>query len=208
MSENGFLYIAAENSRKLIKIGISNDTDRRESELNSFKTKMPWTVTLIKEIESPYYKDAEKYLHSLYERNHVVGEWFDLGFQEVFCLQSLTPIHLEYLCTQLKTPIMSLSQIVGGPFQVNPMEDADSSLMLENRRLHSRMEGMKEMINDLSEDKIRLERENIAYRMGPSPSISIRQTEALVKSALSSHQEPLSPNHHGSGPMMVISEGG
>ena len=77
MSQDGYLYIAEETSRHLVKIGISVDTDRREGQLKSKGTLMPWKVQIVKTIHTPHYKTIEKFFQKLYERNNVEGEWYD-----------------------------------------------------------------------------------------------------------------------------------
>ena len=80
---SGYLYLMYEDSRKLIKIGVSSSPPRREQQLNS--TKMPYKVRLIKQIKSPYYKKAERLFHKMYHKQRLDGEWFDLDPVEVTC---------------------------------------------------------------------------------------------------------------------------
>ena len=177
----GYLYLMYEDSRKLIKIGVSNSPPKREQQLNS--TKMPYKVRLIKQIKSIYYKKAEKLFHRMYYKQRVEGEWFDLDPVEVTCLMLLTADHLEEICTRRTVQLTSLTELVEGSREAFMESSYDkNSLDVKNRDMI--ISSLREVIDDLKSDRSQLEGE--LRRMRESTHSSLQSTENKVRMALRS----------------------
>lgn len=178
---SGYLYLMYEDSRKLIKIGVSSSPPRREQQLNS--TKMPYKVRLIKQIKSPYYKKAERLFHKMYHKQRLDGEWFDLDPVEVTCFMLLTADHLEELCTRRVAPMKSLTELIEGSREAFLESRIDrTELEVKNREMI--INSLRDVIDDLKSDRSHLENE--LRRMREQTHSNLQNTENKVRMALRS----------------------
>jgi hypothetical protein len=153
--KEGYLYIMYETKAKTIKIGKSKNTPQREQSLNS--TKMPMRVYLCAQVKSPYWVQAEKVLHDLYEDYCVdpyetskrKTEWFDLCPTEIACLMLLTPSHLEEMVVRRNIPKKSLTELIEGTKEtfLNP---SVSYTDLISRRREYMISQLHQVISDKS----------------------------------------------------------
>ena len=163
MEENeGFLYLMVEDSRKLIKIGVSKNPPKREQQLNT--TKIPFKVRLIKQIQTPYYKQAEKYLHRLYHNHNVEGEWFSLEPEEITCLMLLTPDHIDELLNRKKIAVRSLTEVIEGSKEIflSPSENYQAK---SEKRKDVVIDSLKSLADDLKSQRDSLQEELIRARL-------------------------------------------
>lgn len=178
--ESGFLYLMVEDSRRLIKIGISKNPPKREQQLNT--TKIPYKVRLFKQIQTPHYKKAERILHKMYHKQRIDGEWFALEPEEVTCLMLLTPEHIDSLCRRT-VPAKSLIDVIEGSREIflNPSESFDQK---ESKRKDELIESLKGLVDNLKSEKEDLSKELTRTKL--QASIEENPTADLVRSALRS----------------------
>jgi len=89
--KEGFVYIVTHESalwraaHPVIKIGKAVDIDKRICDLN---TCSPINLILVASIQSKDPHSLEHYLHKMFSRNRLNGEWFDLTPSMIVALRS------------------------------------------------------------------------------------------------------------------------
>jgi tRNA(Met) C34 N-acetyltransferase TmcA len=150
--KSGYLYMMEEDGRRLVKIGISTSPPQREKQLNS--TKMPIKVRLIKQIKTPYFKQAEKNFHRMLHNQRVEGEWFELSLQDICSFMLLTSADIERFCTK-HTNARSITELIAGGIS-NYMESSkpyEDYLTTENQRL---LDAYRVEVKNLKEENKKL----------------------------------------------------
>jgi hypothetical protein len=91
------LYIILKENTSFVKIGISNDFDKRFNSLNNHPEELIQLATYYDYFydneESDFNNkkkilEIEKKIHNLLKRKHVKGEWFDLDYNALKSLDS------------------------------------------------------------------------------------------------------------------------
>jgi hypothetical protein len=100
--EDGYLYLMWETGHKYVKIGRSNNPDRRQGELS--KTNMPYDIFLLRKIKVSDYKKAEDAFHKIYEEFRFQTEdkrteYFDLNPMELNYLMLIDRSVIEDICS-------------------------------------------------------------------------------------------------------------
>jgi hypothetical protein len=193
--QEGYLYIMYETKAKTIKIGKSENTPKREQQLNS--TKMPMRVYLVAQVRSPYYAEAEKILHDLYdsycvdpyEASKRKTEWFDLSPTEIACLMLLTPFHLEEMVVRRNIPRRSLTELIDGALDtfMNPVMSLTEN---QSNRREAMIGQLHQVIKDKN-DKIRRYEQEIT-RLKMERELEDNGISNSVRSALRSLPESYS----------------
>jgi hypothetical protein len=188
--KDGYLYVMYETGQKNVKIGISVNVPQREQQLNS--TKMPIKVKLVGKVRSPYYAEAEKILHRLYDKYRIDNsEWFNLDPIETACLMLMTPEHVEELVLRREIPLRSLTELVDGAMEtfMNP-----TSPLVENqsKRRETVIGHLNRVIQDQQEVISKRELEISRLKMGEN--LANNEMTDRVRSALRSLPEKLDMN--------------
>jgi hypothetical protein len=196
--QEGYLYIMYETKAKTIKIGKSENAPKREQQLNS--TKMPMRVYLVAQVRSPYYAEAEKILHDLYDQYCVdpyetskrKTEWFDLSPTEMACLMLLTPFHLEEMVVRRNIPRKSLTELIDGALEtfMNPVMSLTEN---QSNRREAMIGQLHQVIKDKN-DKIRRYEQEIT-RLKMEQELEDNGISSTVRSALRSLPESYSASH-------------
>jgi len=76
----GFVYLIGNHEQKIYKIGLSRQPKER---YKAFRTKLPFEVEVIHQIETTDMKKAEKVLHNWMNDKNAHGEWFNLSQADV-----------------------------------------------------------------------------------------------------------------------------
>ncbi len=79
----GLVYFIGAFGR--VKIGRTNDLDRRLAEL---QTGCPTKMELLHSIETPQPHVLETKLHRIFAHKRLIGEWFDLGAEDLLYIKS------------------------------------------------------------------------------------------------------------------------
>jgi hypothetical protein len=188
--KDGYLYVMYETGQKNVKIGISVNVPQREQQLNS--TKMPIKVKLVGKVRSPYYAEAEKILHRLYDKYRIDNsEWFNLDPIETACLMLMTPEHVEELVLRREIPLRSLTELVDGAMEtfMNP-----TSPLVENqsKRRETVIGHLNRVIQDQQEVISKRELEISRLKMGEN--LANNEMTDRVRIALRSLPEKLDMN--------------
>ena len=90
-----YVYLGTDETKKYIKIGITDDVKRRQKEIRrmnpTFKILIYWTPPQATASE------AEKYFHNRFAEKRVSGEWFDLSIDDL----------MFFTCGKAKYKLMS-----------------------------------------------------------------------------------------------------
>ena len=185
--EEGYLYLMTETGRKYTKIGISIDPNRRRSELDKPRTKMPYDVHLLRKVKVADYKMTEKVLHAIYKDYRIEdgGEWFDLDPLEVTCLMLLSQQQLEDV-TNGKVKIGtkgSLKGLLGGfmDFLENPTSSYEEKEVSRQAKV---INDLSRLVDQLRDEKTELEKE--VSRLKIEGITGMKRTEDKVRAALRS----------------------
>ena len=84
--EGEYVYLIQESVSKTIKIGYTNNPNRR---LTEFKIQLPFEIEHIHTIRCAKGRETEKLLHQHYRKKRVNGEWFHLSDQDVEDIKKL-----------------------------------------------------------------------------------------------------------------------
>jgi predicted GIY-YIG superfamily endonuclease len=102
-----YVYVCSESGSRRIKIGVSNDVKRRLEELqtgNAHSIEL-WFLLPFQRREDA--DQVERYLHDLYAKYRVSGEWFDLPYPAVR--------HLFMLAQTTQQGVMACAPILRRP---------------------------------------------------------------------------------------------
>ena len=190
--EEGYLYLMTETGRKYTKIGISIDPNRRRSELDKPRTKMPYDVHLLRKVKVADYKMTEKVLHAIYKDYRIEdgGEWFDLDPLEVTCLMLLSQQQLEDVTNgRVKIGMKgSLRGLLGGfiDFLENPTSSYEDKEVSRQAKV---INDLSRLVDQLRDEKTELEKE--VSRLKIEGITGMKKTENRVRAALRSLEVPL-----------------
>lgn len=84
--ESSYVYLIRENISNTIKIGYTNNPERRVAE---FRVQLPFEINHIHTIQCVNGRETEKLLHKLYQHKRVNGEWFRLSELDVGDIKKL-----------------------------------------------------------------------------------------------------------------------
>jgi len=97
---DGKVVYLIEHPKGPIKIGVSNDPERRLENINSMS---PFDSEVIGVINAEEPFEAEANLHKKYEPEQISGEWFDLYDYQIGHLKQLSDLNGRELERQLKS---------------------------------------------------------------------------------------------------------
>ena len=173
--ELGFVYLMSEEYSNCTKLGISKDPYKRVKQLNS-GTKLHSKITLLKTIETPYYKKFEKLLHRLFSKQNVRGEWFELPPKESAAFFILTPQHIaDYYEQNNYKVITSLVDLIPGASTLFQSGRGDLKQAADIQT--------REQIKSLQQRCKKLEREN-TYLINKKLTATEQQATSRIRSAL------------------------
>lgn len=79
-----YVYLATDETKKYVKIGITSDIQRRQKEIRhmnpTFKIFYVWQPSEVTAYE------AEQYFHNCFANKRVFGEWFDLSIDDILIM--------------------------------------------------------------------------------------------------------------------------
>lgn len=112
-TKTGWLYVLYGRNSE-IKIGVTTrEVKLRLDELNR-GTRMPVKIKLLRKVKTPYFQEAEKKLHRIYQHQRIDNtEWFNLAPNELVALALMNKDHLEELVLGERN-YQSLEEIVFG----------------------------------------------------------------------------------------------
>jgi len=97
---DGKVVYLIEHPEGPIKIGVSNDPERRLKDINSMSPYESEVVGVIN-AEEPF--EAESNLHDKFDTEQLSGEWFDLYDYQIGYLKQLSDLNGRELERQLKS---------------------------------------------------------------------------------------------------------
>lgn len=77
MSKKNILYILECDDQRFIKIGVTNSEESLAKRIKTLQTGNPFKINILFSQTHDNALGAEKYLHSLFQKKRVVGEWFE-----------------------------------------------------------------------------------------------------------------------------------
>jgi predicted GIY-YIG superfamily endonuclease len=81
-----YVYLATDESKKYVKIGVTDDIKRRQKEIRNmnptFKMFYAWRPSQVTAYE------AERYFHTYFAEKRVSGEWFNLSIDDIMIMTS------------------------------------------------------------------------------------------------------------------------
>ena len=173
--EAGYVYMMSEEHSHVCKLGISKDPYKRLKQLNS-GTKLHSKITLLKVIETPYHKEFEKFLHRLFSKKNVRGEWFELPPKESAAFFLLTSDHIaDYYELGNYKVIRSLTDLIPGASALFKSGRGDLTQAAEAQT--------REQIKSLQQRCQKLEREN-TYLINKKLTPTEQQATSRIRSAL------------------------
>lgn len=190
--EDGYLYLMWETGNKYVKIGRSNNPDRRKGELS--KTNMPYDIFLLRKIKVSDYKKAEKAFHKIYEEFRFQTEdkrteYFDLNPMELNYLMLIDRGVIEDICSgRVKWPSGTIKPLMKHYDRF--LEGPDSPYAeMESARQAERISDLSSLVDQLRADIFRLEGELTRLKVEGVTGMS--STENRVRAALRSLEFPV-----------------
>jgi len=190
--EDGYLYLMWETGHKYVKIGRTNNPDRRHGELS--KTNMPYDIFLLRKIKVSDYKKAEKALHKIYEEfrfytEEKKTEYFDLNPMELNYLMLIDRSLIEDICYgRVKWPKGTIKPLMKHYDNFLDLPDSPYDEM-ENARQAERISQLSSLVDQLRGEVFRLEGELTRLKVEGVTGMS--STENRVRAALRSLEFPL-----------------
>ena len=183
--EDGYLYLMWETGNKYVKIGRSNNPDRRKGELS--KTNMPYDIFLLRKIKVSDYKKAEDAFHKIYEEfrfktEDKSTEYFDLNPMELNYLMLIDRSVIEDICSgRVKWPSGTIKPLMKHYDRF--LEGPDSPYAeMESARQAERISDLSVLVDQLRAQIVDLEGE--LTRLKVDGITGMASTENRVRAAL------------------------
>ena len=178
--DDGYLYLMWETGNKYVKIGRSNNPDRRQGELS--KTNMPYDVYLLRKVKVKDYKKTEKVFHNIYDEFRFENtEYFNLNLMEVNYLMLMDLQLIEDITIGKFRPKATIKPLMSNytKFLENPEDSYEEMEVIYQSKV---IRDLSSLVDQLRSEKTELEGE--LARLKVDGITGMASTENRVRAAL------------------------